>query len=108
MVRYLSKQRKLYVLSLTHRLNSCNNNFGFASAFLPNPRSQPQPVKVEGFAPLSDSVVLVCAVLASLASGVLVAYGLCVAMFAAFRIHAAQVTTQSKTRVTEPAQIVEG
>jgi len=44
---------------------------------------------------LSDSVVLVCAVLASLASGVLVAYGLC-------------VTTQSKARVAEPAQIVEG
>ena len=57
---------------------------------------------------MSDSVVLVSAVLASLASGVLVAYGICVAMFGAFRIHAAQVTTQSKARVTEPAQIVEG
>jgi hypothetical protein len=44
---YLSKQRKLYLLSLTHRLNSCNNNFGFASTFLSNPRSQPQQVKVE-------------------------------------------------------------
>jgi hypothetical protein len=57
---------------------------------------------------LSDSVVLVCAVLASLASGVLVAYGLCVTMFGIFRMHAAQVTTQSKARVAEPAQIVEG
>ena len=57
---------------------------------------------------MSDSVVLVCAVLASLASGVLVAYGLCVAMFGIFRIHAAQVTSQSKARVAEPAQIVEG
>ena len=45
---YLSKQRKLYLLSLTHRWNSCNNNFGFASTFLSNPRSQPQQqVKVE-------------------------------------------------------------
>ena len=33
--------------------------------------------------------MLVCAVLAALTSGVLVAYGVCLAMFAAFRIHAA-------------------
>jgi hypothetical protein len=53
-------------------------------------------------------VVLVSAVLASLASGVLVAYGICVAMFGAFRIHAAQVELESKARIAEPAQIVEG
>lgn len=35
--------------------------------------------------------MLVCAVLASLAVGVLVAYGICVAMFRIFRMHARQV-----------------
>ena len=57
---------------------------------------------------MSDSVVLVCAVLASLASGVLLAYGICLAMFGVFRMHAAQVTTQSKTPIAEHAQIAEG
>ena len=33
------------------------------------------------------SLLLVCAVLASLTAGVLVAYGICVAMFWVFRIH---------------------
>jgi predicted phage tail protein len=51
---------------------------------------------------------LVCAVLASLASGVLLAYGICLAMFGVFRMHAAQVTTQSKTPIAEHAQIAEG
>ena len=37
------------------------------------------------------SVVLVSAVLASLAAGVLAAYGICVAMFSVFRMHARQV-----------------
>lgn len=37
------------------------------------------------------SIVLVSAVLASLAAGVLLAYGLCVAMFLIFRMHARQV-----------------
>ena len=40
--------------------------------------------------PVTDSVVLVCAVLASLASGVLVAHGACLAMFGLFRMHARQ------------------
>ena len=40
---------------------------------------------------MSLSIVLVCAVLASLASGVLLAYAVCIAMFEAFRIHARQV-----------------
>ena len=34
------------------------------------------------------TLMLVCAVLASLALGVLVAYGLCQAMFRLFRVHA--------------------
>ena len=42
---------------------------------------------------MSDFVMLVCAVLASLAMGVLVAYGVCVGMFGLFRMrvrHAAE------------------
>jgi uncharacterized protein (DUF2062 family) len=42
-------------------------------------------VKVEGWISMGDSIMLVCAVLASLAAGVLVAYGVCVGMFAMFR-----------------------
>ncbi len=37
------------------------------------------------------SLLLICAVLASLAAGVLVAYGICLGMFWVFRIHAEQV-----------------
>ncbi len=44
-------------------------------------------------------MLLVCAVLASLALGVLVAYGLCQAMFRAFRVHA-----QSAARVRAAGQ----
>lgn len=40
------------------------------------------------------TVVLLCAVLASLAGGVLLAYGLCDAMFALFRIHSIQAAQQ--------------
>jgi len=47
-----------------------------------------------------DLIVLVCIGLAALAAGVLVAYGTCVAMFAAFRMHARQVA------VTKPAASV--
>jgi predicted phage tail protein len=57
---------------------------------------------------VSDSVVLVCAVLASLASGVLVAYGACLAMFGLFRMHARQAAVQSVVRVTGSASVVEG
>ena len=37
---------------------------------------------------MSDSVILVCAVFASLAFGVLLAYGVCQAVFALFRMRA--------------------
>ena len=37
-----------------------------------------------------DLIVLVCVISAALAAGVLAAYGVCVAMFAAFRMHARQ------------------
>ena len=40
------------------------------------------------------TVVLLCAVLASLAGGVLLAYGLCDAMFNLFRIHSIQAAQQ--------------
>jgi uncharacterized membrane protein len=40
---------------------------------------------------VTTSICLVCAVLASLAAGVLVAYAVCLSMFELFRIHAKQV-----------------
>ena len=40
---------------------------------------------------LISSILLLCAVLASLAVGVLLAHGVCVALFAMFRTHARQV-----------------
>lgn len=45
---------------------------------------------------VSTSVVLICAVLASLAVGVLVAYGICLAMFQMFRVHARQIHSQTQ------------
>lgn len=38
-----------------------------------------------------DLIVLVCVISAALAAGVLAAYGVCLTMFAAFRMHARQV-----------------
>ena len=43
---------------------------------------------------MSDSVVLVCAVCASMAVGVLAAYGVCLGFFAAFRMQARQVAVE--------------
>lgn len=54
------------------------------------------------------SIVLVCAVLASLAVGVLVAYGVCIAMFGMFRIHARQVAESSARNVVASTRAVEG
>jgi hypothetical protein len=52
------------------------------------------------------SLMLVCAVAASLALGVLVAYGICQAMFRIFRVHAISAARQrvSATAVREPLQ----
>jgi hypothetical protein len=51
--------------------------------------------------------MLVCAVLASLAVGVLVAYGVCVAMFGIFEMHARQVAAgRGAQSVVAPAQTV--
>lgn len=63
--------------------------------------------KVEGMF-VNSSIVLISAVLASLAAGVLVAYGVCVAMFGLSRIHARQVAADSARRVVPPAQVVRG
>jgi len=41
---------------------------------------------------MANWVVLICAVLASLAGGVVLAYGICVAMFNAFRVHSQSVS----------------
>jgi hypothetical protein len=52
------------------------------------------------------SIVLVCAVLASLAIGVLVAYGVCIAMFRVFQMHVQQVAAENRSRsVVAPAQV---
>ena len=47
---------------------------------------------------MNSSIVLVSAVLASLAFGVLSAYVLCITMFRIFRIHATQVAAERKAR----------
>ncbi|MEO6816179.1 MAG: hypothetical protein ABI177_05710 [Edaphobacter sp.] len=54
-----------------------------------------------------SSIMLICAVLASLAIGVLAAYGVCVAMFNIFRIHARQVAVRS-ARAVAPVRAVHG
>ena len=56
---------------------------------------------------MTSSIVLVCAVLASLALGVLVAYGVCMAMFGVFQMHVRQVAASSGARrVVAPVQVV--
>ncbi len=57
---------------------------------------------------MSISIVLVCAVLASMAFGVLVAYGICYAMFALFRIHAQHVAVRAASGMVADPQVVEG
>ena len=57
---------------------------------------------------MSDSVTLVCAVFASLAFGVLLAYGVCQAVFALFRMHALRSPAPSQVHVTGRASVVEG
>ncbi|MBS1821754.1 MAG: hypothetical protein JST61_07250 [Acidobacteria bacterium] len=47
---------------------------------------------------MNSSIVLVSSVLASLAVGVLSAYGICVTMFRIFRIHARQVAAERQAR----------
>jgi len=54
------------------------------------------------------SIVLVCAVLASLAAGVLVAYMLCHLMFALFHSHARQIAQSSGRGAVTTAPVTEG
>jgi hypothetical protein len=54
---------------------------------------------------VGGSIVLVFAVLGSLAVGVLAAYGVCLTMFALFRMHARALTT-AKPVVKATPQIV--
>jgi uncharacterized protein (DUF2062 family) len=49
------------------------------------------------------SIVLVCAVLASLAVGVLVAYGVCMTMFRVFQMHVQQVAAERRSQVVASA-----
>lgn len=52
--------------------------------------------------------MLVCAVFGALAAGVLAAYGVCLAMFAMFRMHARQTKAESMVRMSGTASIVGG
>ncbi|WP_035349083.1 hypothetical protein [Edaphobacter aggregans] len=57
---------------------------------------------------VNSSIVLISAVSASLAAGVLTAYGICVSMFRLFRIHAKQVAAERQARaVVSATQAVE-
>ncbi len=49
-----------------------------------------------------ETMMLVCAVAASLAFGVLVAYGVCMVMFRVFRVHQESV---AKTRIAAPVAV---
>jgi len=57
---------------------------------------------------VSDSIVLGCAVLASLAAGVLAAYGVCLGMFGVFQMRAQRVEVRSEAPAAGTARIVEG
>ena len=56
---------------------------------------------------MNSSIVLISAVLASLAAGVLTAYGICVSMFRIFRMHAKQVAAEQRGRSVVATQAVE-
>ena len=55
---------------------------------------------------MNSSIMLACAVLASLGLGVLVAYGVCIAMFGVFQMHAQKVAGSVARRVSASAQVV--
>lgn len=55
-------------------------------------------------ADVSLTIMLICAVLASLGVGVLLAYGLCFAMFEVFRVHSQRVAGKAATPVAVSAQ----
>jgi hypothetical protein len=51
-----------------------------------------------------NTLMLVCATFASLAFGVLMAYGVCRAAFAALRIHAGSVAERAQTQIAPVSQ----
>ena len=53
-----------------------------------------------------NALMLVCAVLASLAFGVLVAYGLCQLMFRVFRVHSISTAKQRDGRKAAAVRVV--
>jgi hypothetical protein len=55
--------------------------------------------------PLIDLLMLLCAVLASLAAGVLAAYGVCVSLFGLFRTHARQAPVKDAVRTAAPSPV---
>jgi len=57
---------------------------------------------------VSASIVLICAVLASLAAGVLAAYGVCQAMFFLFSSHARQTAQSQPKPAIAPTPAIEG
>jgi hypothetical protein len=58
---------------------------------------------------VSLTIMLACAVLASLGVGVLLAYGVCFAMFEVFRIHARQLAAEKTAcQVIAPIQVLKG
>jgi hypothetical protein len=58
--------------------------------------------------PVTDLLMLMCAVLASLAAGVLAAYGVCLGLFGLFRTHARQAPVKQVVRAASSAPIAEG
>jgi len=56
---------------------------------------------------VANWMVLICAVCASLAAGVALAYGLCVAMFTLFRAHSLSVAS-SAARQTARQTVIAG
>jgi hypothetical protein len=44
---------------------------------------------------MANWIVLICAVLASLAGGVILAYAVCVSLFTAFRLHSRNVASSA-------------
>lgn len=55
-----------------------------------------------------SSIVLLCSVLASLALGVLIAYGLCLGMFRVFRVHSMQAAQARAEARAQAASVAAG
>jgi uncharacterized protein (UPF0333 family) len=55
---------------------------------------------------MANWIVLICAVFASLASGVVLAYGICMSMFAAFSVHSQNVALSAARNAARQTAIV--